>query len=43
MNIQEEIHEAMRDIQDKISKNQEIGEEGILQLLLTALVEEEAS
>jgi len=39
--IQEEIHKAMKEIQEKLRTNQNLKEENLEQLLLVSLIEEE--
>ncbi len=41
MSIQEEIHQAMQEIQQKINQNKTLSEHDMELLLLTSLIEEE--
>ena len=42
MNIKEEIHKVMSDIQAKVNDNQELTDSEMEMLFLSALIEEEA-
>lgn len=41
MTIQDEIHKAMKKIQEKVETNQNLSEQDLAELLMTALIEEE--
>lgn len=42
MSIQEEIHSALNDIQNKINENHELSDSELEMLFLSSLIEEEA-